>query len=92
MVRRLTFSQDLALFIQSKNPDHEIWKLDLVVGQEASPTSTGCIFGILDLRKGRLLRAAVSFQEAAYLSQDPSRMATECRVRAAERWRPPLSV
>lgn len=85
-VRRFTFSRDLACFIQRKNPDHEIWKLDLVVGGEATPRSTNCIFGIVSRRKDKLLRAAVTYKEAEYLCQDDSRYVAECYVRRMEKY------
>jgi len=88
-VRRFTFSRDLACFIQSKNPDHDIWKLDLVVGNEATPDSTGCVFGIVDRRKGLLLRAATTYEEAAFLCEDDSRYVAECRARRMEKYEHP---
>jgi len=81
-LRRLTFSADLARFIQLKNPDHEIWILDPVVTGEA--TSTSLLYGIQS-SKGRLLRATISYAEALYLSDDPSRQAVELRLRSASK-------
>lgn len=85
-VRRFTFSRELACFIQGKNPDHEIWKIDMVIGPEATPESTNCAFGIVDRRKGKLLRAAVTYEEAAFLCGDGSRYVAECRARRMEKY------
>lgn len=79
-VRRLTFSRNLAEFIHSKNPDHEIKLLDLVVDGDAKKDDV-CIFGIMDNRKGKLLRATVSWDEAVLLTQDASRRIVRCLVK-----------
>jgi hypothetical protein len=80
-VRRLTFSRAIAELVQRRNPDHDIWQLELITGQLASSGSTGCLFGISDARRpGRLLRVAVTWEEAAYLAGDASRVVVECRV------------
>ncbi len=83
-VRRLTFSRAIADLCARKNPDHEIWLLDLVTGTEATEGSTNCLFGVADRRRpNRLLRVAVTWAEASYLANDSSRMAVECKsVRA----------
>ena len=82
-VRRLTFSKDLAYYIQNKNPDHEIWKLDLVVGDVISYNPGNCLFGIMG-HKGFLLRCAVSFEEAVYLTEGSNRSIVSCKVRDKE--------
>ena len=82
-VRRLTFSKNLAYYIQNKNPDHEIWKLDLVVGKKIDYNPGDCLFGILG-HKGFLLRASVSFEEAMYLTKDSNRNIVSCKVRSKE--------
>lgn len=86
-VRRLTFSQDLALFIQTKNPSHEIWKLELIVIGKASENSKNCIFGIASIKNNRLLRATINYKEAEYLSDDFSRHAVECKVKRGVLWK-----
>lgn len=86
-IRKLTFSQDLAEFIQIKNPDHEIWKLDLIIGKDATKDSKNCIFGILSLKTGKLLRAAVTFEEADWLCQDSSRRVVECFSKNSIKWK-----
>lgn len=83
----MTFSQDLALFIQSKNPDHQIWKLDFQIGTEATEKSSGCAFGILSTKTNRLLRGAITYDEAKFLTTCPSRYAAELRLRSKELWR-----
>lgn len=88
LLRRLTFSQDLALFIQSKNPNHEIWKLDLVIVGKATKQSTNCIFGIASVKNNKLLRATVSCEEAFYLSDDEfSRYVVECKIKKGLIWK-----
>ena len=82
-VRRLTFSKNLAEWIQGKNPDHQIWKLDLVVQEEVSYDTGDCLYGIMG-HKGRLLRAAVSYEEAEYLTRDSNRSIVACRVKKRE--------
>lgn len=83
----MTFSKDLALFIQAKNPDHQIWKLDFQIGPEASNSSSGCVFGILSSKTHRLLRGAITYEEAAFLTTCSSRYAAELRLQAKELWR-----
>lgn len=87
-VRRLTFSRALAEFIQSRNPDHEIMLLNLVPGEEAKPEDEG-IFGIVDIRKGKLLRATVSQEEATYLTQDDSRKVVICSIQGQRKYDSP---
>lgn len=84
---RFTFSKDLALFIHSKNPNHEIWKLDMVIDDEATKESSNCIFGIVNKKNGKLLRAASTYEEAKLLSDDVSRYVAECRARRMEKWK-----
>ena len=87
-LRRLTFSQDLALFIQSKNPNHEIWKLDLVIIGKATKQSKDCIFGIASVKNNRLLRATVNIEEAFYLADDGfSRYVVECKIKKSFIWK-----
>jgi hypothetical protein len=84
----MTFSQDLALFIQSKNPNHEIWKLDLTVTGKATQQSKNCIFGIASIKNNRLLRATVSCEEAFYLSDEGfSRYVVECKIKKGVLWK-----
>jgi hypothetical protein len=87
-VRRLTFSRDLAEYIQKKNPDHKIVLLDLVVGEYAHHDDI-CLFGIMS-HKNKLLRVAVSWEEAEYLTQDSSRSIVKCLVRKVREHAAPL--
>lgn len=79
-VRRLTFSYSLAKFIHSKNQDHKIKLLDLYPCGEAKEDDA-CIFGIVDKKSGMILRAAVSWEEAVFLTQDNSRRIKKCLVK-----------
>lgn len=87
--RRFTFSRDLAEFIQTKNPDYEIVLLDLVVGRPAREGDEG-LFGIIDKRKGKLLRATSSWKEAQLLTQDSSRGLCLCYVKRMKSYAAPL--
>lgn len=89
MVRRLTFSRNLAEFIQDKNPDHSIMLLDLVVGESPESGKKG-LFGIVDVRKGTLLRATVSREEADLLTRDQSRTVRQCFVKQTKNYRKTL--
>lgn len=89
----MTFSKDLAIFIQSKNPDHEIWKLDLIIHKKILSNDipkNSCVFGILSNKSKKLLRATVAFEEACYLCQDSSRAIVECYVRKKTKWKDAL--
>ena len=77
------FSKNLAYYIQGKNPGHNIWKLDLVVGKEACYDVGNCLYGIVS-HKGFLLRAAVSFEEAEYLTKGSNRKIVACKVKSKE--------
>lgn len=79
-LRRLTFSKDLANFIQSKNPNHDVYKIDLST-KELNAEADNWIYGIVSKKNpSRILRATVSFEEAKYLTQDESREIVECTV------------
>lgn len=82
-VRRLTFSKDLAYFIQGKNKDHAIYKLDLVPCEEINSDPGNCLFGIVG-HKGFLLRATALFEEAKFLTENSNRKIVACRVRNKE--------
>lgn len=81
----MTFSKNLAMFIRGKNPGHEVWKLDFVLGAQATKDSVNCVFGIVSVKNWRLLRGAVSWEEADFLTQCASRIPVEMRLRAAEK-------
>lgn len=84
-LRRLTFSKDLANFIKSKNPNHDIYKIDLLV-KEFNGEADNWIYGIISKKNSsRLLRATVSFEEAKYLTQDDSRIIVECVIRKLQK-------
>lgn len=84
-LRRLTFSKDLANFIKSKNPNHDIYKIDLLV-KEFNGEADNWIYGIVSKKNSsRLLRATVSFEEAKYLTQDDSRIIVECVIRKLQK-------
>lgn len=63
-----------------------------MTGEEATENSSGCLFGIATRKApDRLLRVAVTLEEAIYLTQDPSRIAVECRSLRSARWKEALA-
>lgn len=85
-LRRLTFSLDLAKYIQKKNLDHEIFLLDIFIGK-IMLTPQNCIFGIATQKNpNRLLRATISWDEAMYLTEKSNRVIVECYVREAKKY------
>lgn len=82
LVRRLTFSRELAELILERNPSHWIVQLNLVPVHGIEP-SHGHLLGIVDVRSGKLLRATVSLEEARFLAQDSSRRIVVCHLRGS---------
>lgn len=72
---RATYSANLVEFLTRKNPGTHVEVLDPVLGDPVtSEPDTPCLYGITRTNKpGRLLRVCVTWEEAKYLTQDPSR-------------------
>lgn len=90
LVRRLTFSWEVACLVRRHNADHEIWEMELVVGPRLESACSGCLFGVVSVRRpGRLLRVAVTWEEALYLAgEDPvetERVVVACWMRRGRR-------
>ena len=78
---RVTFSQAVAQHILTYFPDHQIKLIDIIVGPEIKPgdNPTG-LYGIVNRKTGRLLRATCIREAAELMTDGDSRYVAKCWI------------